>query len=428
MRRRIAEAIVGVAAFILVVLGIPLALAVHSSILDNEVVQLQATAAHTLVEIDLPLDRTEIERVSAEQDALAPFGVYDTSGNLLVGVGPNLGDEAVREAQGGVTASTTNGRIVVATPIIDHNVEKVVGVLRVEKSLARADHRSRVAWLLMIAVGLSALGLAWIIARRLARALSQPVAELASAAARLGDGGTFKPAAPSGIVEIDTLSEAFAESSRRVNESLARERRFSADVSHQLRTPLTGLRLRLEAADTLDPESTAAALDDLARIEETVDYLIAFSRDSIPTMSAIRLDQAVERAVERWAGQAQAVHRELTADSVSPVLAIGSPAAVDQILDVLIDNAVHHGRGEIAISTRHLTGGAAIDVADEGDGIAQGEETRIFDRGFGHHNGIGLALARSMAEAEGGRLLLVHRRPTVFSLILLNPDGPNDEE
>ena len=104
MRRRITEAIVGVSALILLVLGIPLALAVHQSILDSEVVELQATAARTLTEIDVRLDPTELAAVSTEPDAPPPFSVYDMAGNLLFGDGPPEADAAVRRSVFGIAS------------------------------------------------------------------------------------------------------------------------------------------------------------------------------------------------------------------------------------------------------------------------------------------------------------------------------------
>lgn len=290
MRRRITEAIVGVSALILLVLGIPLAIAVHQSILDSEVVELQATAARTLTEIDVPLDPKELAAVSSEPDAPPPFSVYDNSGSLLFGDGPPEADTAVRRALDGNPASTTDAEIVVATPITDDTSERIVGALRLTESLAGVNHRSRVAWLEMAATALAALALGWLIAKRLARRLSQPVTDLADAVARLGDGGAIaRPTTSSGAAEIDTLANALADSSERINDALARERRFSADVSHQLRTPLTGMRLRLETARSAhDPQVIELALDDLQRLEQTVDHLLAFARDGIPagTMSA----------------------------------------------------------------------------------------------------------------------------------------------
>jgi signal transduction histidine kinase len=94
---------------------------------------------------------------------------------------------------------------------------------------------------------------------------------------------------------------------------------------------------------------------------------------------------------------------------------------------VLIDNALHHGSGRVQLSQRRLARGGAVDVSDEGSTIPPGDSERIFHRGHGEHNGIGLALARSIAEAEGGRLVLAHLQPTTFSLILLNPDQNGEE-
>ena len=427
MRRRITEAIVGVSALILLVLGIPLAIAVHRSILDSEVVELQATAARTLTEIDVPLNLSELAAVSGEPDAPPPFSVYDTAGNLVFGDGPHVADTAVVRALTGNPASTTKTEIVVATPINDDTTERVVGALRLTESLAGANHRSRIVWLVMAATGLVALTAGWVIANRVARRLSRPITTLAAAATRIGDGGTLERAGPSGIGEIDTLATALSDSSDRVNEALARERRFSADVSHQLRTPLTALRLRLEAASSGSAaDDIVPALDDLARVEQTVEHLLAFARDAMPATSTVQLDEAAHHALERWTRRVSERGRRLTVSAVEPIRTRGSATSVNQILDVLIDNALHHGRGDIRITERHVVGGGAIDIADDGGEIAPADAERIFHRGHGQHNGIGLALARSIAEAEGGRLVLAHLRPTTFSLILLHPDLSNE--
>jgi signal transduction histidine kinase len=429
MRRRITEAIVGVSALILLVLGVPLAIVVHQSVLDSEVVELQATAARTLTEITVPLDRVQLTEINGEADAPPPFSIYGTDGNLLFGDGPAAADAAVRRALTGDPASTTDGEIVVATPITDHASERVAGVLRLTESLAGADHRSRVAWLEMAATALVALALGWLIAKRLARRLSQPVTDLATAAASIGNGGALVRQAPSsGIAEIDTLAAALADSSERVNESLARERRFSADVSHQLRTPLTAIRLRLEAARTgRDPVPIEPVLDDLHRLEQTVDHLLAFARDAVPATSVVRLDDAARSAAQRWSDRAESAGRNIGVAASEPVTTRGSLTSTEQILDVLIDNALHHGAGDIEIVQRRIVGGAAVDVTDHGHDIPLADIDRIFDRGQGDRNGIGLALARSIAEAEGGRLLLARRHPTTFSLILLDPDQNGDQ-
>ncbi len=423
MKRRITTAIVGVTAFVLLALGIPLAVIAERSILDSEVVELHVAAAETLTEINLPIDPAELAALAFEPDAPPPFAIYDNAGTLVYGVGPPEADAAVVAATRGSTSSTTEGLIVVATPITDEN-ETVVAVLRLSESLAGAESRARLAWLSMAAAGAVAIGTAWLIARRVARRLSRPVTDLAIAASQLGHGGVLGHHEPVGVNEIDLLAATLADGSQRVNEALARERRFSADVSHQLRTPLAGLRLKLELALESDQSRaiTSSALGDLERIEETVAHLLAFARDAIPASSTSALDEAVESSTIRWAGRAVRQSRTITTDEIAHITVRASRASVDQILDVLIDNALTHGDGTITLTARTITGGAAIDVTDEGSSLLAGTEDELFRRGHGTNNGIGLALARSIAEAEGGRLLVTHRQPTTFSLILLDAD------
>jgi signal transduction histidine kinase len=168
------------------------------------------------------------------------------------------------------------------------------------------------------------------------------------------------------------------------------------------------------------------ALDDLQRLEETVDHLLAFARDAIPTASTVRLDTAAIDAVARWTPRLTALGRTITIAASDRVTVRGSTASIEQILDVLIDNALHHGRGAVAVTQRRIAGGGAIDVGDDGTLIDVAEREQIFQRGHGDRHGIGLALARSMAEAEGGRLILTRQDPTTFSLVLLDPDENGD--
>ncbi len=421
MRRRITSAIVGVTACVLLLLGIPLAIAAHASILDSEVVKLHSDAASTLPEVAVPFDLRALARVAEEPDSPPPFAIYDADGRLRFGEGPVAGDRAVIGALAGITTSTTDGAIVVGTPITD-STEHIVGVLRMSASMATVDRRSRTAWGVMVGVALLALALGWLIGRRLARSMAAPLSELAAAAGRLADGGVVQLAQASGIAEIDTLAGALTTSSQRTSDALARERQFSADVSHQLRTPVTGLRLRLEAARAdADPAVIDQALDDLGRLQTTIDHLVTYARDSVPVSTTSCLDLAIDRAAERWHHRVRAAGRLLLVATDEPGEVIASSASIDQVLDVLVDNALHHGRGVIELRVRRIAGGHALDVADEGEGIPPGQSEEIFRRGHGVGTGIGLALARSMIDAEGGRLLLSNLAPTTFSVILLRP-------
>src|SRR5207244_3220467 len=121
--------------------------------------------------------------------------------------------------------------------------DRVGAVVRVSEPDARVDAEVHRAWLITSAVAAGALVVAWLLARELARRLAEPVRRLGASAEQLGSGGVVLPHEPTGVAELDLLGETLATSSARITEMIARERAFTADVSHQLRTPLTGLRL-----------------------------------------------------------------------------------------------------------------------------------------------------------------------------------------
>lgn len=420
MRQRIRGAIVGVSAIVLIALGVPLAIVLHQFFVDSEVVELQAVAATAVAEIDVPLQRAQIGRFAAEPDAPVGFAVYDKSGRRVFGAGPGRADAPVRRALRGKAAASTSDAIVVGIPIVASGTETVHGALRLAESLDGAEQRATVAYLVMASAGIAALGLAWVIGNRLARTLSEPLTELAARAEGIGDGG-LQPAAASGIEEIDSLAAVLQRRADDVNQAIRRERQFSADVSHQLRTPITALRLHLEEVRAANAESPRLdrALADLDRLEDTIGHLLALARDAVPEAGPMRLDEAVADAVARWQRAAQRAGRALTLAPPAPTTVTAHRGSIDQVLDVLIDNALRHGEGAVTVSLRSVANGAAVDVADEGRSIPLLHGERVFSRGHGSGNGIGLSVARGVAEADGGRLVLRQHDPTTFSLLLL---------
>jgi signal transduction histidine kinase len=344
---------------------------------------------------------------------------------LVVGDGPVLADDVVRTARLADDSAVTTGGdaddLVVAVP-----VDRASGTdMTVRAATSRWDVYTylTVVGLCMTALGVCAPAAAWLLARRLAGRLSQPLEQMSAAARRLGNGDFAARAPASGIPEIDAVSDSLAETAARIDRVLARERTFSADASHQLRTPLASLRLGLETAvDTPGADLHAAltaAIEATDRLHATIEDLLALARDTHRTGELLDLDRLPLDAAEAWRGPLATQGRTLTVqrqpDAPATTASVG---AVRQILGVLLDNAHTHGDGAVRVIARQAAGVLALDVRDEGHGVP---DTRtLFQRrapGSSGH-GIGLALARNLAEAEGGRLRLSTPQPTTFTLLL----------
>jgi signal transduction histidine kinase len=284
----------------------------------------------------------------------------------------------------------------------------------------RADEH--VVWLLLAGLSACMAMAGFALATYQAKRLTQPIERLRDMAELCGQGESFEPLAPTGIVEIDQLARTFQSSAFRAKEAIVLERQFSADVSHQLRTPLASLRLKLDALDPVlwPTEKTQPFRNDLLQMERTIDYLLRLDRPANGLDSVVIVEDVIRRALRRW-------ERILTGDARVIQLVQGRPAVVqgsatvfDQVLDVLISNAHRHGHGTITVAVRSLLGGTAIDVQDEGIGLVGADTERIFRRGVGEHHGLGLSIGRTLAEAEGARLMVSNLQPTTFSLVALN--------
>jgi signal transduction histidine kinase len=211
----------------------------------------------------------------------------------------------------------------------------------------------------------------------------------------------------------------------RLEAAIRAQRAFVANASHQLRTPLTGMKLRLETAMEEAPpgdfrRQLEAADKEVDRLSEIVDDLLATSRERETTEThgeaSADLGRAATRAVSRWEAKAVRARATLTASGPGAVAAASEPD-VDQILDNLIDNALSHAPGSAVAVVADRTGeGALLAIQDDGPGIRAEEldlVTERFYRGKGATpggSGLGLAIVRELAERWGGRLE-VHSAP-----------------
>jgi signal transduction histidine kinase len=305
-------------------------------------------------------------------------------------------------------AVTSNFRVTVEA---DKSVENVNTKLALVASLAG----------LAVAV---AVALAVVQARRLTR----PLQELAEAADRLGSGDAGPLGRRYHIAELDRVAEGLDGSAQRISELLAAEREFAADASHQLRTPLAALSMRLEeilaAADQPDVvhEEGTAALLQAERLTEVVTQLLGRThRPPAGHPAEVSVDDVVAQQVVEWDPAFRRRNRKLEVSGEKNLTAHVTPGTLSQLIATLLDNALVHGAGTVGIRTSLTPKSVVIEVRDSGRGMPADLVPRIFERNVSSKpggTGLGLALARSIAAAEGGQVVLVRPRPAVFAIFM----------
>lgn len=346
--------------------------------------------------------------------------VYDSDGDA-VGVDFANGERPEMEAalQGRsvyeVRYSDTDQTniLVAAAPIID---EDLVGAVRITRDYAEYADAVRRSTIGIGLIGVAGLVAGIVIAFGLAGSLVEPIRRLATTAHRLGQGDlTARAGGVGSTAEVRDLAESFDEMAGRLERTVQAQREFVANASHQLRTPLTGMKLRLESAIEEAPNDEVrrqleAADKEVDRLSEIVDRLLVMSREiEKGTPTDVDVGIAVQRAVERWRDRAQRVDASLVTSGEGGTTQ-ANPTDVDQILDNLLDNAIAYAPGPIALETGGDHGAVWLSVRDHGSGIPDREQNRVverFYRGKGAPaggSGLGLAIARELAEKWGGSL------------------------
>jgi signal transduction histidine kinase len=425
MRNRIVRVAVLSTAIALVLFLLPLAIAVFNLSVADARSQLERDALTAVARIDPQFsanDRTEIPRPT---DSSAQLGLYDSSGKLVAGTGPNRADAPVRQTLSGSTAQRMSGDALVDVVPVTSS-EHTVGAVRASIPLGVVVAGDFAVWGIMLLAAAVCLLVGILIARGAARLVAAPMEDLARTAQALGQGDFQARTTPSGVTEIDAAGFALGITANHLGALVERERRLSQDASHQLRTPLAGLRALLENAQTdplgATPLVVEQAVERVDALGATIDDFLAADRrpHGRPTDLASEA-RALDR---RWHGVFAADGRPLrldVPDTFQQVVTV--PALVQQILDVLLDNARIHGAGQVVVRVRDSHGAAAIDVEDEGSTI--GLDADVFRRGYSGagRSGLGLALAQQLAGDLGGRLLLSAREPRTRFTLILPRDG-----
>ncbi|MFN8097446.1 MAG: HAMP domain-containing sensor histidine kinase [Dermatophilaceae bacterium] len=273
-------------------------------------------------------------------------------------------------------------------------------------------------------LGLLALWLGLLVARREAERLGAPLTELSTMAERLREGtGTLEPLT-TGIVEVDRISQVLAASSNEMTRALIAEREFASNASHQLRTPLAALLLRLEEiALTDDPvvvrEEAQIAMAQVDRLSGVVDDLLGQPRRGPQPRSIVSLDSVLATLQREWQPAFANARRSMRVAGQRGLRVQISRAALTQILSTLVENSLAHGRGTLSVDARRSGPSVIVEVSDQGSGIPAELAPRIFERRVSSKgSGLGLALARDLAEQNYGRLELVRAEPAVFALFV----------
>ncbi len=407
--------------------------AIRGRDLHVELLELQGEAAI----LSAQLARAGAGWHAASRDAVDvdhSVSMYDRTGRLVSGDGPVTGDEFVVDALTHGSASGPGPVELVATDIIG-DVSNIVGVIRIAETRAiAAEKTNRVLWLLaLFATGLVAASavIGWL----LMRPVNVRFQQLHASALQIG-AGDFAAAVPTtGLPEFDRVGGALNQTATRLGAMVERERAFAAAASHQLRTPIASLRVAIEA-ELLDPQADTtiilhSGLGALDRLDGTVTSLLDLARDSPNDRGILDLPRAIRLVSERWRQPAATRGRSIVHLPAMPQAADirASAAAVQHVLDVLVDNALLHGSGAVTISGDAVEGGYAVRVSDEGT-LPVDTEALFRRRSPGHSTtkgrGIGLALARTLAAAEGARLHVVRSAPATFELLFVSSRSTPD--
>jgi len=407
MRRRILRAILLAVAVTGIVLGLPLGYSALTLVEDNARGDLSDRAQGIATKLDDQLANRQGLNIEAVQIAIPTGGRLTViSGGATTVTGPSPGEDP----------------LTVELPIAQQ------GTVRLEiPSDPMRTTQAQVAGLVLLLLGLS-VGTGMIVALVTAQTLARPLGHVAARASRLGAGDFREDGQRYNIDELDAVSEALDTSATALARLVQRERELVGDVSHQLRSRLTALQLRLEAlAEHPEPDTAAearAALEQAERLAAVLDELLAAARAARAVgAEPLELRPALNAIAEEWREQVRGQGRALRVRVPEGLLARATPARLREAIGVLLDNALRHGEGSVLVSARGEEGTVVVEVSDGGAGVPDELAAHIFERGVsgGGSTGVGLALARALVDADGGRLELSTARPATFAVFLPVP-------
>lgn len=344
-------------------------------------------------------------------------------------------------------AVPAHGRVVVTTPATgtvtygsppdDDMVSEQAPVLRagvvtlsVPASPMRARQLQYFVFVLLLVV--LSVGIGTVVAVLTARRLAEPLRNLSARAARLGGGDFRQDPQRYGVGELDMVARTLDTTATALARLVQRERELVGDVSHQLRSRLTALQLRLESmadhvgedADEETAEDAAAALEQAERLSSVLHELLVAARAARAVEAEpVDLSSQLRVIAGEWHDLLRSEGRSLRVRVADGLTARVTPTRLREAIGVLLDNAVRHGEGTVTLAARPGEATVVVEVSDAGAGVPDELVPHVFERGVsgGGSTGVGLSLARALVDADGGRLELSAARPATFSVFLPLP-------
>ncbi len=408
-------------------LGSNLSKRVNSEVEASSAAQAQIVSASAVDQLG---DRKGLERLT-QQAAASLNGlvfVIDGQGRQIASSQGGLAnppqpttDPVALKALGGEVAQGRHhgGRDILSTAVPIVRNGRTVGALEIEQSLSSVNDEVRQDVFALIGIGALALvlglGVAWILAGSIAR----PLRSLGEAARRRASGDSEARAPERGSSDQVRVARDFNEMADRLEAVLESQRAFVADASHQLRTPLTGLRLRLEAAGvkTDDPAVSReldAAESETQRLGQLVEDLLELASSEQPAEDErTDLTQAVRAAAERWRGPASEGRHDIALDTNGEIVVRAGSRELAAILDNLVENAIKYSPqgSPVTIECEAQNGNASVGVVSDSGPLDDEVARHAFERfyrggGSGRGTGLGLPIVQALVRRRGGRARL----------------------
>lgn len=440
MRRRVLASMVGLVGVVLVSHDVPLALYLSDLERDRLTTAIERDAFTVGGRISPVIGLDEPDRTGAVNDVLDGFRLYtgstvivtDEAGYLVASTNPTdvpgedyVGRPEIAAALLGTAASGERSSVTmsedllyVAVPVFSG--PDVVGVVRISYPRSVLDERVDRQLRSLLLAGSVSVGTAIAVALILSRYLARPLESLRRVTDEVAAGDLTVEAPEQGPPEIRRLASSFNSMTRRLGGLLDRQRRFAGDASHQLRTPLTALRLRLEqAADQLDSdpatarEHVEAALDETSRLSHLVEQLLRLARaeGAVLEVGPVDVTALVRGRVDEWQALAEERGVGISTVATAPQQVTTSELALREIIDNYIDNALEvsptGSTVEVLVST--VEGGVEIVVRDSGPGMSDDNRVNAFGRYWQGDtvpsrrsaSGLGLAIVAQLAASSG---------------------------